>query len=65
MDEQLLETWSIHARINLYLLDAVAFLGYLIAHESHHGEQIALTLKQAGCPVDKKVSFGLWEGGVR
>ncbi|MFP5287160.1 MAG: hypothetical protein ACLGI9_15575 [Thermoanaerobaculia bacterium] len=24
MDEQLLETWTIHARINQYLLDAVA-----------------------------------------
>lgn len=43
----------------------MTFLGYMIAHESHHRGQIVLALKQAGHPVDKKVQFGLWEWGTR
>jgi uncharacterized damage-inducible protein DinB len=42
-----------------------AFLGYAIAHESHHRGQILLTLKLAGHMVDKKVQFGMWEWGTR
>jgi hypothetical protein len=44
---------------------AAAFLGYLVSHESHHRGQIAMTLKQAGHPLDRKTAFGLWEWGVR
>jgi uncharacterized damage-inducible protein DinB len=42
-----------------------AFLGYLIAHESHHRGQIAVTLKACGHPLDRKTAFGIWEWGVR
>jgi len=42
-----------------------AFLGYIIAHESHHRGQIALSLKQSGHTLDKKVAYGIWEWGVR
>lgn len=44
---------------------AVAFLGYLISHESHHRGQIGWTLKNSGHPLDQKTSYGLWEWGVR
>src|SRR5262252_2192608 len=44
---------------------AMAFLGYLISHESHHRGQIGWTLKNAGHPLDQKTAYGLWEWGVR
>jgi uncharacterized damage-inducible protein DinB len=44
---------------------ATAFLGYLIAHESHHRGQALLCLKQSGHPIDKKTAFGLWEWGTK
>ena len=42
-----------------------AFLGYVLAHESHHRGQIALSLKQSGHTLDKKIGYGIWEWGVR
>jgi uncharacterized damage-inducible protein DinB len=43
----------------------VAFLGYLISHESHHRGEIERILGDLGQQLDQKVSFGLWEWGVR
>jgi uncharacterized damage-inducible protein DinB len=44
---------------------AIAFLAYLISHESHHRGQLMLALKHCGHAVDKKVQYGIWEWGVR
>ena len=44
---------------------AAAFLGYMISHESHHRGQIEWALKQAGQPLPDRISYGLWEWGVR
>jgi uncharacterized damage-inducible protein DinB len=52
-------------RIKGFKPHASAFLGYLISHESHHRGQIALTLKQAGHPLERKIAYGIWEWGVR
>jgi uncharacterized damage-inducible protein DinB len=43
----------------------VAFLGYVISHESHHRGQAGWALKLSGHPLDQKTAFGLWEWGVR
>lgn len=41
--------------------DVFSFLGYLISHESHHRGNIMLTLKVSGCPIEKDLSYRIWE----
>jgi uncharacterized damage-inducible protein DinB len=43
---------------------AVAFLGYLISHDSYHRGEIGLILAQIGYPLDSPASYGLWEWGA-
>jgi uncharacterized damage-inducible protein DinB len=62
---QLFEIGISEGRIKGFKPHPTAFLGYLIAHEAYHRGQIALALKQSGYPLDKKISFGLWEWGTR
>ena len=61
----LTQSLSAGGKVRGFKPHAAAFLGYLISHESHHRGQIALSLKQAGKPLDKKIGYGLWEWGVR
>ncbi len=42
-----------------------AFVGYLIAHESHHRGQLMVALKANKMALDKKHAYGIWEWGVR
>ncbi len=44
---------------------AVAFMGYLISHESHHRGQVEVALRLSGHALPDKISYGLWEWGVR
>jgi uncharacterized damage-inducible protein DinB len=43
--------------------DVVAFVGYLIAHDSHHRGQIAMLARQVGHAIPAQTGFGLWEWG--
>ena len=63
--ELLRRSFAAGGRVKGFKPHAAAFLAYLISHESHHRGQIALTLKQAGHPLDRKIAFGIWEWGTR
>ena len=52
-------------RVKGFKPHVTAFVGYLLSHEAHHRGQVALTVRLAGHPLDKKVSYGMWEWGVR
>jgi uncharacterized damage-inducible protein DinB len=52
-------------RVKGFKPHVVGFLGYMVSHESHHRGQIALSLKQSGHPLDKKIAYGIWEWGSR
>lgn len=38
----------------------ITYLGYFIAHESHHRGSILLTLKECGHNLDQKTRFAIW-----
>lgn len=43
----------------------VAFVGYLVAHESYHQGDIGVRLAESGHRLDQKVAYGMWEWGSR
>lgn len=65
IEELLRKSLTAGGKVKGFKPHATAFVGYLIAHESHHRGQIGWTLKGIGRPLDKKTAFGLWEWGVR
>jgi uncharacterized damage-inducible protein DinB len=63
--ETLLRKGVAEGKIKGFKPHAPAFLGYLIAHEAHHRGQIEWSLRSAGHALSDKISYGLWEWGVR
>ena len=43
--------------------NVVAFVGYLVSHDSHHRGQIAMLARQVGHALPAQTGFGLWEWG--
>ncbi len=65
LKEVLRSSLNSDGRIRGFRPDVAAFLGYLIAHDSHHRGQIAMLARQVGHPISQKATFGMWEWGVR
>jgi uncharacterized damage-inducible protein DinB len=65
IEKLLREGIAVGGKIKGFKPHAVAFVGYLISHESHHRGQAGWALKLSGHPLDQKTAFGLWEWGVR
>jgi uncharacterized damage-inducible protein DinB len=63
--ESVLEEGLTTGRVKGFKPHPEAFLGYMIAHESHHRGQIILILKEHAHLPDKKTLYGLWEWGTK
>jgi uncharacterized damage-inducible protein DinB len=51
-------------KISNFKPDVVAFIGYLISHDSHHRGQMAMLARQVGHPLPPQTGFALWEWGT-
>jgi len=63
--ETLLERAVGGARIKGFTKHPAAFMAYLVAHDGYHRGEVGIILAQSGHPLDRKVSYGMWEWGVR
>lgn len=63
LEELLSRSWDDGGKVKAFKKGVLPFLGYFIAHESHHRGNILLTLKQSGEKIPDAVKWGLWEWG--
>ncbi len=61
MGALLQQSFASGGKIKGFKPHAIAFLGYLISHESYHLGKIDFILRQAGHAVDDKTHYGLWD----
>ena len=55
------EGWANGGKLPSFKRGLIPFVGYLIAHESHHRGSIMLTLKKTGHRLTDKLRWGLWD----
>lgn len=65
MENLLRRSFQAGGKVKGFKPHATAFLGYLISHESYHRAEVGIILTQSGHPLDQKISYGMWEWGVR
>lgn len=63
--EQLVVTGLETGRIKGFKPHPVAFVGYLVAHESYHQGDIGVRLTESGHTLDRKTAYGMWEWNSR
>ena len=55
------EGWANGGKLTGFKRGVIPWVGYLIAHESHHRGSIMLTVKQTGHKLSDELKWGLWD----